>query len=133
MIASFVVPGEPVAWARAGKNGKFSFTPPKQRNFGAMVKILAAEAMDGREPYDGPVKLLVDVCLAIPASKPKKWQNDAALRLIRPVKKPDWDNAGKIISDALNGIVWNDDAQVIEATVRKFYDLTPRVQVMVTA
>lgn len=31
----------------------------------------------------------------------------------------DWDNLGKLVSDALNGVLWEDDRQVTEATVVK--------------
>ena len=48
---------------------------------------------------------------------------------IRPTVKPDWDNIGKIISDALNGIAYKDDAQVVSCTVEKRYSNTPCVEV----
>ena len=48
-------------------------------------------------------------------------------RLIRPTRKPDFDNIGKVICDALNGIAYRDDAQIVDALVRKFYSDTPRV------
>ena len=53
-------------------------------------------------------------------------------RLIRPIRKPDWDNVGKIICDALNGIAYRDDAQIVDALVRKFYSDTPRVIVEIS-
>lgn len=34
-------------------------------------------------------------------------------------KRADWDNLGKLVSDALNGIIWVDDRQVIDARVMK--------------
>lgn len=34
-------------------------------------------------------------------------------------KTPDWDNCGKTVSDALNGIAYHDDSQVIAAHVYK--------------
>ena len=134
MIAQFSIPGTPVAWARAGKaRGGFSYTPAKQRNYGEIVRFAASEAMAGRAPVEGPVGLFVRLSLPIPASWSNKKQAEAATGNIRPAKKPDWDNAGKIISDALNGIVYRDDAQIVEARVSKHFDLTPRVDVIVTA
>lgn len=38
-----------------------------------------------------------------------------------PTSKPDWDNEGKLVCDALNGIVWRDDAQIADGRVRKRY------------
>ena len=37
-------------------------------------------------------------------------------------KKIDWDNFHKLSMDALSGIVWEDDSQIIKATVTKNYD-----------
>ena len=50
----------------------------------------------------------------------------------RPTRKPDFDNIGKIICDALNGIAYRDDAQIVDALVRKFYSDTPRVIVEIS-
>lgn len=37
----------------------------------------------------------------------------------QPTLKPDWDNIGKAVCDALNGIAYKDDAQIISAEVIK--------------
>ena len=66
---------------------------------------------------------------AIPKSARGKLREGMANGQVVPVVKPDWDNVGKIICDALNGVAWNDDAQVTQATVRKVYGLTPMVRV----
>ena len=40
---------------------------------------------------------------------------------IRPTKKPDNDNIAKIILDALNGVAYQDDKQVVSLQVEKYY------------
>ena len=50
---------------------------------------------------------------------------------IRPTKKPDWDNIGKIVCDSLNNIAYHDDNQVVDAQVRKFFSENPRVEVTI--
>ena len=50
---------------------------------------------------------------------------------IRPTKKPDWDNSGKIIADSLNEIAYKDDSQIVDGMVRKFYGETPKVIVVI--
>ena len=40
---------------------------------------------------------------------------------LNPTKKPDADNIGKVVLDALNGIAYEDDKQVIELRVSKQY------------
>lgn len=51
---------------------------------------------------------------------------------MRPLKKPDIDNVCKIILDALNGIAYHDDKQVVDLGIRKFYNDTPGVIVFVS-
>ena len=52
-------------------------------------------------------------------------------RIIRPMKKPDFDNIGKIVCDALNDIAYHDDAQIVDAQVRKFFSDDPKVVVTI--
>lgn len=39
----------------------------------------------------------------------------------RPTVKPDLDNLVKTVKDALNGVAWEDDAQVVYIDAHKFY------------
>lgn len=48
---------------------------------------------------------------------------------ILPTKKPDADNIAKAICDALNGVAYHDDAQIIIMRVAKKYGEVPRVEV----
>ena len=50
---------------------------------------------------------------------------------IRPTKKPDFDNIGKVVCDSLNNIAYRDDSRIVDAQVRKFYSETPRVEVII--
>lgn len=47
----------------------------------------------------------------------------------QPTKKPDWDNIGKIICDALNGIAYADDSQIVLGQMVKKYSDNPRTDV----
>ena len=40
---------------------------------------------------------------------------------IRPAKSPDLDNYVKLILDALNGLLWEDDRYIVEMPSGKFY------------
>lgn len=51
---------------------------------------------------------------------------------LRPAKKPDCSNIVKGIEDALNGMIWKDDAQIVTLIVRKWYSESPRAIVEVT-
>ncbi len=48
---------------------------------------------------------------------------------LRPLKKPDTDNLAKICLDALNGIAYPDDSQIVALTVNKYYAQEPKVEV----
>ena len=48
---------------------------------------------------------------------------------LEPTKKPDCDNIAKVILDALNGVAYHDDSQVVELVVHKHYAETTRVNV----
>jgi len=117
IVVAFTIPGEPVAFARSGGNGKVRFTPKRQRDFMALVRLAAHKAMDGAQPLAGPVELTIRATYPVPQSWPKK---RAALARWR-TSKPDADNLAKIVADAMNAIVFADDAQVASLTVQKVY------------
>ncbi|KKN93644.1 hypothetical protein LCGC14_0194760 [marine sediment metagenome] len=52
--------------------------------------------------------------------------------MIRPNKSPDLDNYIKLILDALNGIIWEDDRYIVSINASKFYTTdNPRTEVKV--
>lgn len=116
MIA-FTIPGEPVAFARSGGNGAVRFTPKRQRDFMALVRLAASKAMDGLEPFTGPVSMSIRAVYLVPTSWPKKKAAAAKWR----TAKPDADNIAKLVSDSMNTIVFGDDAQVVSLAVQKVF------------
>jgi Holliday junction resolvase RusA-like endonuclease len=65
--------------------------------------------------------------------KPLTGPLQVAIKLFHGTKrKSDWDNFHKLSMDALTGIVWADDSQIMEADVCKFYDpKKPRIEIVV--
>jgi Holliday junction resolvase RusA-like endonuclease len=53
----------------------------------------------------------------------------AEIGVHRPLCKPDFDNIEKSYSDAFSGNIWIDDIVVIDATIRKFFSILPRVEI----
>jgi crossover junction endodeoxyribonuclease RusA len=52
----------------------------------------------------------------------------------RPLRCGDLDNVQKLVCDALNGIAWHDDKQLVEIVARRFDDrANPRVELTVEA
>lgn len=82
-------------------------------------------------PDDAQLDLRVIAYFQVPASASKKKKLLMLSHIIRPTKKPDWDNIGKVVADSLNKVGYRDDAQVVDAQVRKFYSSRPRVEVII--
>lgn len=89
-----------------------------------LVKLCAVEQV-GQPMLFGPLALSVDVVVKVPASWSKRKAADALGGQLRPTGKPDADNTLKLLSDALNGIVWKDDAQLVDVRLTKRYGAEP--------
>lgn len=111
--AVIVIPGEPIAWARPAGSGKRRFTPDKQRT--AKEEISWEMARAWRLPIieaGRPVFMTFDFVW--------KAQKEKDIGRLRP-KKPDTDNLEKLIMDAGNEVVYEDDGQIVSTSVRKFW------------
>lgn len=126
----FTVPGEPRGWARARTQGARFFTDTKTRSEKQAVAAWAIEA--GARIIDGPVDVRLTAYLRIPKSASKKLRAAMLANIQRPTKKPDNDNLAKLALDALNGVCWHDDVQVVDLTVRKFWSDEPRLVVEIS-
>lgn len=135
MIVHFHVPGQPVGKGRPriGKVGNHArmFTPAKTVSYEGLVAHAAHIAMAGAALLRGPVEVRMSIWCQVPASWSLKKQRAAMSGLIHPTTKPDIDNVEKAIFDALNGVVWGDDVQVVDVVKRKRYGPTPGVDVRV--
>ena len=79
-----------------------------------------------------PLRVRVTAYYGIPASTPQKQRALMPDNVIKPTKKPDFDNIDKIICDSLNGIAWYDDSQITNGGCTKRYSEDPRVEVVIT-
>lgn len=100
-----------------------TFTPQATKDYEEQVKGAYLDACDGKpKKFEGAVEMVVNVYVQIPKSAPKKKIDDMITGNIRPiVKNGDVDNLFKAISDALNGLAYEDDSQIVSAKIRKFY------------
>lgn len=129
------LPGQPIAKGRprVTTRGGYArtYTPIKTRSYEARLQAAALDVMGDAPPLDGP--LVVHAWAYFEPSKSwPEWKRQAAIGgSIEHTLRPDLDNLVKTI-DALNGIVWADDAQIVRLMAIKSYSLEPRFVVTVT-
>ena len=90
------------------------YTPKATRDYERAIRE-AFENANGRppEPFSGPIAVCIMTYRQLPNSAPKSVISE------QDTHKPDIDNVAKIVLDALNGVAWKDDAQVVSLTVSK--------------
>ena len=113
---------QPKQRARVLKRG-FTYTPKETKEYEERIRWAALEA--GCWEHDGCVCLEIYSYFAIHKNDKDVKEGDP-----RP-KRTDWDNIGKIVSDALNGVCYKDDSQVVMAKVVKMSSFEPRLEVIV--
>lgn len=135
-MITFTIPGKPVGKGRPrfARRGNFvaTYTPEKTVSFENMVKLFASHDMGCRPPIEGPLKISVEVVVAPPASMSKKKTGQALSGMHKPTTKPDLDNVVKSIADALNGVAYVDDKQIVEISARKHYGTADLTRVVVS-
>lgn len=124
---TIVIQGPPHGKGRPRFGAGHVYTPVATKNYETGVALLAKSEMRGGRMFEGPLHIDLRAVFAIP----KSWhgnQRAAAIRgEIRPTVKPDADNILKAIKDALNGIAYRDDAQIVSVNVSKVYGAEPFV------
>lgn len=137
MSIAFTIPGEPKGKGRHRTNleTKRTYTPKATENYEALAGYCCHNEMlkSKIDKLEGQIKATINCYFGIPKSKSKKVKEQMADGLIRPTKKPDADNIAKIVLDSLNGIAYDDDKQIVELRVLKFYSNTPEVNVYLEA
>jgi Holliday junction resolvase RusA-like endonuclease len=109
-MRAFIVPGNPIPKARARvlRTGR-SYTPRTTQEHEETVRVCAVKA--GVRPENGPIRM--------------------NLHFFREnAQRCDWDNLAKCVTDALNGIAYEDDSQIVQCHVLKDVDReNPRTEV----
>jgi Holliday junction resolvase RusA-like endonuclease len=131
---TITVPGKPMGKQRprASKRGGFVrlYTPEQTVNAETFTKLCAMDQV-GQPMLEGPLVVAMHAVFDIPVSFSKKKKADALSGALRPTGKPDLDNLAKLYSDALNKIVWGDDAQIVSMALSKSYGIEPGVTITI--
>jgi Holliday junction resolvase RusA-like endonuclease len=139
MILKFEVIGKPQGKARARTGKGFAFTPEKTVLYENLIKT-EYQRQCGLHKFDTvpdsklkqPLEMHITAIFEIPKSYTKGKRLAAEHNIIRPTKKPDADNIAKVICDALNGIAYTDDTQIVDLQVVKLYGKVPKVTVCIS-
>ena len=131
-MREFKIPGKIQAKQRPrfSKSGVV-YTPKETRVYENFVRACYSDYANQYkwEPYDGQLRAEVEVFIQVPKSDSKLKKQAKIIGEIRPTIKPDCDNLAKSILDSLNGLAYQDDRQIIELSVKKFYAEQSEVRV----
>lgn len=105
------------------------YTPKKTMEYEEKIRQAYLEA--GGKKYASPIVVIVNAYFLVPASWSKSIRRSALNGVFRPGKRPDIDNILKAVMDALNGVAYLDDKQVIECYCTKRYAEEEKIQVSV--
>lgn len=133
----FKVNEEPVAKARPRftKRGH-AYTPKKTEDYEESIKFAFMSQTCERMPvYSKGVPLEVKAIFAksVPKSYTKKKREACLNGDLLPTGKADLDNYLKAVLDALNGLAFEDDSQIVMTTAEKIYAEVPYVAVQIRA
>lgn len=131
MRAEFVVYGrpQPAGSKRAFKHAHTSRVivvddNPKSKTWKQEIAGAAHNALAGRALFDGPLVLEVTFVLKRPKGHYGTGRNASAVKPSAPaypVTKPDTTKLIRCLEDALTGVLWRDDAQVVTQYAWKQY------------
>jgi len=125
------VTGKPVPWARTGGHGKIRFTPARVRAWENDARQLARDEMGIRRPTEAVLRFTVIATFEVSASWPEWKRALAHGGVLGHSKVPDYDNLLKASSDALNKVVYKDDAQICNSVLIKQFGEYPSVRIIV--
>ena len=122
---------DPVAQARPRAvrmgRGVRMYDPKKTADFKKQLHLLALAKHV--VPLQEALSVEIWFYRQIQTSISKKERLRRTTGQVRPTVKPDTDNYIKSTLDALNGILWRDDAQIADLTAHKFYSDNPRIEI----
>jgi len=102
---------------RFTKTGR-TYTPEKTLNKESEIRY--ALSMLDAPLFSGPVEVVIKTFFIKPKSAKKR---------VHHTVKPDASNILKLVEDAANGILYDDDKQIVKCTISKEYGETERIEI----
>lgn len=131
----FTVPGEPQGKGRPRfMRSGHTYTPSKTVACESLVRACYYKAAEEHNwlPFQvEPLQVYIVAVFSVPKSATKKNRGLMLLDRLKPCKKPDADNIGKVVCDALNGHAYRDDAQITALSIVKKFGPEPMIKVLI--
>ena len=106
----------PLSRPRINTRTRQAFYPKRSNDFKEALGIIARSAMQGKNPFVGKLKIILDL-----------YRN----RKIDSKSYGDVDNHQKAIFDALNKICYVDDCQIVKVICEKHKDKNQRIEIQI--
>ncbi len=115
------VPGKPVAKKRPRfvKKTGLVFDPNATEEGRVMIYLLSFVRINNFEPLTGPLEAGFEFVFTRPKGHYGTGRNSGKLKKSAPkycMNQMDFDNLEKFICDAMNGIIYQDDRQIVKTT-----------------
>ena len=112
--------GRPRACMRGSRAGVYK--AKKDVSAETLIQVMLMEKQPPK--FEGPVKLWLNFYMKRPKSVPEKKRK-------YPTVKPDLSNMIKTVEDAANGILYDDDKQIVEVDAAKLYGDEDKIELWI--
>ena len=82
-------------------------------------------------PFTGPIIADYTFYMPIPRSASKVKARQMSAHIIKHIIRPDLDNLAYLVTNAMKGIIYRDDSQIVEKHERKMYGVEPRIVIKI--
>lgn len=126
MQITYIIPGNPVPWKRAGHSNGTFYDAQKKNKFTTGIYI---QNQHQGALYAGPLLLDISFYFPMPVSLKKNWES----MINQPnFYRPDLSNLIKYIEDVCTGLLYEDDCLITEIRARKLYSDIGRTEFTLT-
>ena len=106
-----------------------TYIPKNYEDYATLVRNNFRKQCKNKKVLEGPIKINLIFYMLIPKNTSKVKREKMLKGELLPAKRPDFDNLAKGITDALNGLAFKDDNQIVEAHIYKRYGDPQKVEV----
>lgn len=128
----FIIDGPVIPKGRPRFARGRTYTPKRTQDYEKKVRdAYLKEYPSGMAFETEPLEMILNVYMAVPKSFSKKKRDHMICFEYPTLHKGDADNFLKSVADALNGVCYTDDCQIVTVTVNKIWSETDRAEVTI--